>query len=363
MKKTFILFVLFFFIMCGIFFVLRTRVAFHQVVEDSKIATFPVHVLENRSFIYTQSFIGSVEAIQSVSVVPYLSAFLKEVYVQSGKEVVKGETLFLLDQKIPLADLNQAKDAVRQAYALRENAKIYYERMKKTDKNAISPVDLEQAKTQYEASEAAYQKAVAFENQAQSLYDYTIIKAPISGWVGNITATIGEYLSPESKTLATIVVFSPIRLVFSVPMSMYKGDYVTDDTVILQVVLADGRVLEFKKFKVFYDNQVDKSTDSISLFVDIPNDEKFLVPGAYVEVRFLYSKQGILVDKNWITLTPDGAKAVILKNGFIQKQNVKIGAPIGTQYWIQSGLLEGDQIVTVPVSPFQIGQPAEGRSQ
>lgn len=363
MKKLFILFVLCVFVAGGLFFVFRTRFTSHQISEESKIATFPVHILENRSFIYTQSFIGTIEAIQSVAVVPYLSAFLKEVYVQSGKEVAKDESLFLLDQKIPLADLNQAKEAVSQAYAQRENAKIYYERMKKTDRKAISSVDLEQAKTQYEAAEATYQKAVAARNQAQTLYNYTIIKAPISGWVGNITSTVGEYLSPDSKALATIVGFSPIRLVFSVPMSMYKRDDLPDDTAILQVVLADGRVLEFTKFKVLRDNQADKSTDSLSFFIDVPNDEKFLIPGAYIEVRFLYSEKGILVDKNWITLAPDGAEAVLLKDGLIQKQKVEIGAPIGTQYWIRSGLVEGDQIVTVPVSLFQIGQPAEGRSQ
>ena len=136
MKKLFILFVLCVFVAGGLFFVFRTRFASHQVSEESKIATFPVHILENRSFIYTQSFIGTIEAIQSVAVVPYLSAFLKEVYVQSGKEVAKDEPLFLLDQKIPLADLNQAKEAVSQAYAQRENAKIYYERMKKTDRKS-----------------------------------------------------------------------------------------------------------------------------------------------------------------------------------------------------------------------------------
>ena len=363
MKKVFMILIICVLIVAGLFFTFHIKSPSHQVFSTGDFVVFPTHTLKKQDFTYTKSFIGSVEAIQSVAIVPYLSGFLKEVRVGAGEEVTEGDTLFLLDERIPLADLNQAKEAVSEAYATRANAYTYYERMKNTDTKAISSTDLEQAKTEFEAAEAAYQKALAAQNQAQTLYDFTIIQAPISGWVGNITATVGEYLSPESKALATIVRFSPIRLTFSIPMSAYKGDDFSADKVTLQVVLADGHILEFTKFKVVRDNSADQSTDSLSFFVDVPNDKKFLMPGAYVEVRFLYPEQGILVPKNWITLTPNGAEATLLKNGIVIKQKVKIGAPIGSQYWIKSGLTEGEQIITVPVSSFQIGESAQGVPQ
>ena len=363
MKKFLGIFLVFIFITLGACYAFREKSIEPRPMMSSQKVVLPVHTLSKHPFTYTKNFIGSVEAIQSVAVVPYLSGFLKEVRVGAGEEVMEGDTLFLLDERIPLADLNQAKEAVSQAYASRENAKIYYERMKNTDSKAISSTDLEQAKTEFEAAEAAYQKAIAVQNQAQTLYDYTIIQAPISGWVGNITATVGEYLSPESQALATIVRFSPIRLAFSIPMSAYKGDDFSADKATLQVVLADGHILEFEKFKVVRDNRADQATDSLSFFVDVANDKKFLMPGAYVEVKFLYPETGILVPKNWVTLTPDGAEATVLKNGIITKQKVKIGAPVGNQYWIKAGLNEGDQIITVPVSPFQIGKSAQGVPQ
>ncbi len=363
MKKRIVFCVLGVLIVGSLFIVFRHKLPVQSVVENDTVVTLPVRVLENRSFIYTKSFIGSVEAVQSVDIVPYLSAFLKEVRVSSGAEVNQNDVLFLLDDKIPLADLNQAKEAVSQALAQRENAKTYYERMQKTDKRAVSLVELEQAKTAYEASDAAFQKAVSAENQARTLYRYTVIQAPISGWVGNITATVGEYLSPESSALATIVRFSPVRLVFFVPLSAYNKEDITHEKATLQVVLSDKRILEWDNFQIVRDNKADKTTDSLSFFIDVPNDEKKLIPGAYVEVRFKYPETGILVDKNHITLTPDGAEAILIKNGRIEKQSVEIGAPIGTQYWVKSGLLAGDTLVTVPVSPFQIGQPAQGIPQ
>ena len=343
----------------GIFFLFRIKSVRAPVVSDHHSVILPVHTLKEEPFTYTKSFIGSVQAIQSVAVVPYLSGYLKEVRVQSGDEVEEGQILFVLDERIPLAELNQAKEAVEQAHATFENAKTYYERVEQTDSQAISLIDLEQAKTEFEAAEAAYQKALAEKNQAETMYNYTIIKAPISGWVGNITATAGEYLSPESKALATIVRFSPIRLVFSVPMAAFVRDPGLEGAT-LKVALADDRVLTFNEFKVVRDNQANSATDSLSFFADVLNDEKSLIPGAYVEIRFLFPEKGILVDKNWITLTPDGAEAALLRDGIVEKQSVQIMAPIGQKYWIKSGLKSGDDIIMVPVSPYQIGQPAQG---
>lgn len=332
-----------------------------SVIDQPKEIVLPIHTLKNQSFTYIKSFIGSVQAIQSVNVVPYLSGFLNKVLVQSGQEVTSGETMFILDQRIPLADLNQAKEAAEQAKATRTNALTFYERMKNTQKKAISPTELEQAQTKFQEADAAYQKALAAQNQAQTLYDYTTITAPISGWVGNITATIGEYLSPQGKTLANIIAFSPIRLTFSVPMASYHLAQPFSSSV-LQVILGNGKSVEFENFKVVHDNQADQSTDSMAFFIDVPNDEKEFIPGAYIEIRFLFQQNGILVDKNWLTLTPDGAEAYLLKNQIIEKRNVQINGSIQNQYWI-TGLEEGDNIITTAVSPYQIGQKAKGVKQ
>lgn len=362
MKKLFVILILSVSVVGVLFFLFHPKETEVHPSKDKDSFTLPIRTLKSQSFTYTRYFIGSVEPIQSVVIVPYLSAFLKEVRVRSGAEVTKGDILFLLDDKIPLADLNQAKEAVGQAAAKCENAKIYYERMKKTDIKAISPIDLEQAKTEYESAEAAYQKAMAAQNQAQTIYDYTVIKAPISGWVGDVTATVGEYLSPNTVSLATIVGFSPVRLVFSVPLSVYNSNDFLKKNTSLQVVLSNRHVLEFQDFQLVRSNRANKLTDSLSFFIDVPNDTKYLIPGAYVEIRFLSQEQGILVDKDDITLTSEGAEVVVLKNGRIEKRKVEIKEPIGMQYWIKSGLSEGEDIITVPVSSSQIGQAAKGIS-
>lgn len=340
-------------------YIIYPRQVHQEPIVRQDALVFPIQRSEKSDFINTKHYIGTVEAIQSVDVVPYLSGFLTQVLVQAGAFVEQGQPLFILDQRIPEANLNQAKEMASQTYATRANAESFYNRMKKTAAKAVSPSDLEQAKTAFEAADAAYQKSLAAQNQAQTLYDYTVIKAPISGWVGNVTATVGEYLSPEGKNLATIIGYTPIRLVFSVPMSQYDRKYAFDDAT-LQIVSGRDEPIELADFKVVPNNQIDPTTDSLSFFIDIPNVDRRLLPGAYVEVRFLHRESGILADKNWVVLTPDGAVLFVLDNGVVSKRDVKIGAPIGNQYWITAGVNEGEDIITVPVSASQIGQPAKG---
>ena len=274
MKKLFAAVLIFMIITFGVFFDFRTKSPLPLNIPKTETLIVPIHSLKTQSFTYTKSFIGSVEAIQSVAIVPYLSGFLKEVHVNSGSKVNQGDVLFLLDERIPSAELEQAKETVVQAFSARANAENYYNRIKNTERKAISATELEQARTTFEEADATYQKALGAQKQAQTLYDYTVIKAPISGWVGNITATVGEYLSPQGKILANLIGFSPIRLIFSIPMSAYQ-DNIDLKKAQLKVILENGQTLEFKNFQVIQDNQTNKTTDSLSFFIDVPNEDRF----------------------------------------------------------------------------------------
>lgn len=327
--------------------------------ESSEVLTVAVKELKTSGFDYKQSYIGFVQAVQSVDIVPYLAGFLDKVLVQSGKEVAKNEVLFILDQRIPLAKLNEAKEAMMQAKATRDNARSFYERIQKTDAKAISSTELEEAQTKFQAAEADLQQAIATQNQAQTLMDYTVIQAPINGWVGNITATVGEYLSPQGKRLARIISFSPMRLTFGVPLAIESPRFLQEPST-LEVVLSNGQKKYWSDFEVRRNNQANQTTDSVSYFIDVENPQKIFVPDAYIGVNFIFKETGILVDKNWVYLTPTGSEVFVLENGIIEKRKVEIEAAIQNQYWIKSGLKEGDKIIIVPISVAQIGKPAKG---
>ena len=96
------------------------------------------------------------------------------------------------------------------------NAKVYYERVKKVGPKAMSKTEFDNAKAKYLSAQAAVAQARANYNLAKVNYGYTEINAPISGIVGEMSLTKGDYVSPGSQPLFSIIQYDPIRVVFSI---------------------------------------------------------------------------------------------------------------------------------------------------
>ena len=324
-------------------------------VSVQKITPQPTHVIHE--------YIGHVRAIQAVSVHPYISGFIDQVLVEGGAEVNAGQTLFILKQDQYLAQVEAAEAQVAQATADLEKARLYLERIQKTSSEAISQTELDNARTDFQAAEATRANMLAQLRTAQINYDYTIIDATINGVVGNITATVGEYVSPEGDPLAYILQYNPIRVSFSMPEKDFLNlgadvDFFRNGT--LDLKLSNGEIIAAKGRIRFADNQIISDTSSIDLFADFENPDKKLLPGSYVIV--LHDEQipdAILVDQNLVHMSEDGDFVYTLKNSTITKTLVRVGSPVQQKVIISHGLLDGDLLITTPITPQQVGQKAE----
>ena len=76
--------------------------ATHAQKEDktltgaSSIKSVPIQTLSAKPITLRHSYIGTVQPIHAVSVLPYITGFIDQVLVKGGQEVKKGETLFIL---------------------------------------------------------------------------------------------------------------------------------------------------------------------------------------------------------------------------------------------------------------------------
>lgn len=187
--------------------------------EDSRPQELALNVmpLAPRDVSLTQSYIGYVTPIHSVDIVPYINGFLEDIMVDGGQRVERGDNLILIRQNEYKASLEAAEASVLQADATLNNAAVYYRRMKQAGTKVISKTELDNAKASYLSAKAALAQAKANRDLAKVNFDYTIIQAPISGIVGNVDLTRGDYVSPSSGTLLKIIQFDPIRVVFPLP--------------------------------------------------------------------------------------------------------------------------------------------------
>jgi len=184
-------------------------------VAESAI-TVNVETADSRDIYGSISYNGRLKASREVQVLPQTSARIISINVSEGQEVGTGQTLMTLDSSSLQASLKKAEAQVASAKANQVNNQIKleaagksYERTKALyDAKATTQVELENAKDAYDllnsgSVEAAVSEAEAALLEVQKQIGYTSITAPVSGTIGRIDASVGDYVN-TTNTVAVI---------------------------------------------------------------------------------------------------------------------------------------------------------------
>ena len=329
---------------------------------NNKELVINVIPLNKQNVTITNQYVGYVVPIKSVSLISNVSGYIDEIWAEGGQEVNVGDNLVLIDQREYKAQLDAAKSAVAQANADFINAKSYYNRMKKAGKKAVSASVLDDAKAKFLSAKAALQKAAAEEQKALVMYDYTVLQAPINGIIGNVELTRGNYVAPSSGALLSIIQFNPIRVMFSISDKEYLNEITKHpdgklfDGDEIKIKLANGKIYPSTgKFK-FADNQINKTTNSISIFADFDNVNKELLANSYVDVLLSQKFENVfLIRQNYVTLNNDGAFAYVMKKNVLKQVPLKIVGYLGNDYVVENDFANDEFLVV-----DKIGRIAEG---
>lgn len=321
------------------------------VPNSPRSQTLNVLPLRPQDITITDSYVGYVTPIKSVDLVPNVSGYIEDVWVEGGQEVKVGDNLLMIDQREYKAALDAAQAAVTQALANLNNADAYYKRIKKAGAKAISQTEIDNAKAGYLSALAAVEQAKANRAKAQTLYDYTVLQASIDGVVGNVSLTTGNYVAPGTAALLSIIQYNPIRVVFSISDKEYlnalarkNGTLFANENIRLRLANGDLYPLagEFK----FTDNQIDKNTGSIAIYADFANPDHELTANAYVDVLLERTlKGGYLVRQNHVLLTPDGAYVYTVRNQRLTKIPVTIVAEQNGNYVLSNKFASDEYLV------------------
>lgn len=317
--------------------------------------TLQVEALTPQNVTLDKKYIGYITPINEVAILPYISGFLEKIKVSGGQEVKAGQPLLMIQQGEYKARVDAAEASILQSQADFANAKVYYERVKKVGPKAMSKTEFDNAKAKFLSAQASVAQARANYNLAKVNYDYTEINAPISGMVGEVSLTKGDYVSPGSQPLFTIIQYDPIRVVFSITDKDYleeikSGSMFANDKIKLR--LSDGRIYNTIGKYQYADNKVDRTTNSIAVYADFANPSKALVANAYVDVLVEKNYQNVvLLKKNLITLSAEGDYIYLVNGNKLEKAKVLILGEKGDQYVLQNNFKPGDYVVLDKVSP------------
>ena len=288
-----------------------------------KGAAGPVPVLvaaaEQQTLPVTVQAIGNVEAYTSVAVKARIDGQIVAVNFQEGKEVRKGDVLFRIDPRPFEAALRQFEAQALRDVASRDQAAAQERRYQELlDKNFVSKDAYAQFRTNAATAEATSRASQAALENAKLNLDYTVIRAPIDGFVGRALLQAGNMVK-ANDTISLVVInqVKPVYVNFAIPEQqlpvvrdlLHKGPLsVTVAAPGSDKPLATGRI-------AFLDNAVDQTTGTIKVRAVFDNGNVALWPGQFVNVRVkLYDQENaIVVPSRALQTGPSGQFVYVIK--------------------------------------------------
>jgi multidrug resistance efflux pump len=139
-----------------------------------------------------------------VSIAPDVAGFVDEIRVKDNQFVHKGDVLLVLDRERYTRALAMAEANVAARRAEMEMRQHEAERRAKLTTLSTSVEERENAMLTANSASATHQQALADRSTAQLNLDRTVLRAPVNGFVTNLTLEVGQYAAVGTKVMALI---------------------------------------------------------------------------------------------------------------------------------------------------------------
>lgn len=317
----------------------------------------------------SRDLVGRLSATRVADVRARVPGILLKRLYKEGTEVTEGQPLFQIDPAPLQATFAAAMAAQAQADATATNAQVAAKRARELVPNGlVSRSDLDNAEALERSTAAAVQQAKANVESSRINLGYARVTAPIAGRAGQQAVTEGALVGQGTATLLTTVEqLDPIYVNFDQPAVEFErlrraqssGDIslVEPHKAVVQLTLPDGTAYGRQGLLDFSDVAVEPTTGAVALRGLIPNPDKQLLPGMYVNVRLTIGtlNHGFLVPQ--AALLRDGKGPYLLTVGddskVIQKR-ITADATSGQNWIVTQGLRDGDRVI---VSGTQNARP------
>jgi membrane fusion protein (multidrug efflux system) len=297
-------------------------------------------VAQQEEWPLTFSAIGTMAAVQGVTVSADLPGMVERVLFDSGRAVRAGDVLAILDTRQEQAQLAAIE-------ARRELARVTFDRVQELLKEKVI------SKAEFDRATAELHQTDAQLGEITAVIQRKTIRAPFSGMLGIRQVNVGQYLA-GGDPLVTLQSLNPIYVNFGVPQQS-AGEIPVGRVV--KITSADVGSLEWQGRVTALDSMVDEATRNIQVQATLPNPDGTLRPGMFVqtEVTLGPSQSVIVLPASAINYAPYGDSVFVVTDLMgedgksyrgVRQQLVKVGPARGDQVAIVTGLKPGEEVVT-----------------
>lgn len=301
---------------------------------------------------------------------------LKRVYTE-GTDVTQGQVLFLIDPAELEAALHAQEAALAKAQADAANAALISKRYRGlAKKNLISSQDLDTAMANERTTQAVVKQSQANVEKARLDLGYATVTAPIAGRAGRAMVTEGALVGQgEATLLTTVEQIDPIFVNFSQSVSdllqlqqvagskldVSSGKIANGESKV-EITLADGTPYPHPGTLDFSDLAVNPNTGTVSLRAVVPNPERSLLPGMFVNLHLTlgHLDHAYLLPQSAVLRDHAGAYVYVVDgSGKVEVQRVETHGMTRTDWIVTGKLADGAQVIVDGVQKVRPGAMAK----
>lgn len=301
----------------------------------------------------------AIQGQTDVEIRPQVSGTLDRIFVDEGAYVAKGQPLFKINDNPYRQQYNNATASLNAAQAAEINARLEVEKLTPLVQNkVVSDYQLKTAKANLAIAKATVAQSKAVLATAEINLGYTLIKAPVSGYIGRLPKKQGSLISPaDPESLTTLSDTKEVFAYFSLSendfinfKSQYKGNTINDKLKGLApvaLVLSDNTEYPEKGKIDMVDGQFDKTTGAITLRARFSNRNGLLRSGNTGKVKISIQHPNAIVVPQDATIEIQDKIYVFLldKKNAVSRHPIQVSGKSGTDYLIRDGIAIGDRIV------------------
>jgi len=297
----------------------------------------------------TVNAIGTVTAVQGVTVSADLPGIVEKIGFESGRTVRAGEMLVRLDTSQEQAQLAAAE-------AARDLARVSRDRLQGLRESGII------SQADYDKAAADLQQGEAKVGEIRATIARKTIRAPFAGLLGIRKVNLGQYLA-AGDPVVPLQTLRPVYVDFATPQQevgrLRPGAAVQ--------VVAEGTAGGEPAGRITaIDSIVDQATRNVQVQATFDNADGRLRPGMFVHTQVVLGAGSpvVALPASAISYAPYGDSVFIVEdvkgpNGQtyrgVRQQVVKLGGARGDQVAVVSGVKPGEEVVTSGVFKLRNG--------
>lgn len=305
-------------------------------------------------------YVGRFVAVDSVDVRARVSGYLEGIHFRDGQRIEKGALLFTVDRRPFEIAVDQARATLQQAES---NQILAVSEMARAKDLVMGSTITKQVMDQREAAKRAADAAVlaqmAAVRQAMLDLEFTELRAPVSGRIGDRRISVGNLVSSatsvNSSLLATIQSMDPIRFEFTLDESAYlrfrrgTGNQQTETGgVPVRLKLLDEKDFVHDGRMDFIDIALSRTSGTIRGRAEFANPNALFSPGMFARLRIAIAAPAEAM------LLPDSAIGseqvrkfvmVVGDDNVVQPKYVTLGPLFDGLRVIQDGIAATDRVV------------------